>query len=498
MPSGKAYATLKRKNRSGANRQTEQRYAAKNKNGGVGTETPIVDFVKEYAESGITRLHMPGHKGQPLLGPEPLDLTEISGADSLYEADGIIAQSEQNAAKLFGAAHTFYSAEGSSLCIRAMLRIAAQLSGREHPVILAARNVHRSFVYACALLGLKAEWIFPAGGGDSLCSCPVLPAQLQSRLERFRESGREMPAAVYLTTPDYLGGQQPVAELATVCKKFGVPLLIDNAHGAYLKFLPDAKGQTRHPMDCGASMCCDSAHKTLPVLTGGAYLHLSAGLSENAAVIARGAMALFGSTSPSYLILQSLDRCNALLADDYSVRLAECAERVAQLRGELTRRGCAVLQTEPLKLVLDGRETCGGGFAVAQRLKEFRVECEFCDRDFAVLMFSPQNTRRDYERVAAAFAEPLAPRKTPEEPFPGILPLPAAVPIRRAVLAPQETVLLEQAQGRVCAAPLVACPPAIPIAVSGEVLTKNALCLMRYYGISSVAVVRETLWKEER
>ncbi len=136
--------------------------------------------------------------------------------------------------------------------------------------------------------------------------------------------------------------------------------------------------------------------------------------------------------------------------------------------------------------------------AAKKHLKEFRVECEFCDRDFAVLMFSPQNTRRDYERVAAAFAEPLAPRKTPEEPFPGILPLPAAVPIRRAVLAPQETVLLEQAQGRVCAAPLVACPPAIPIAVSGEVLTKNALCLMRYYGISSVAVVRETLWKEER
>lgn len=450
-----------------------------------------MDFVKKYAESGTARLHMPGHKGQPILGPEPLDLTEISGADSLYEADGIIAQSEQNAAQLFGAARTFYSAEGSSLCIRAMLQIAVQLSGREHPVILAARNAHRAFVYACALLGLGVEWMFPASGGDSLCKCPVFPVQLQSRLERFRESGGEMPAAVYLTTPDYLGGQQPVAELAAVCKKFDVPLLVDNAHGAYLKFLPDGEGKTQHPMDCGAAMCCDSAHKTLPVLTGGAYLHISADFSKDAAALARGAMALFGSTSPSYLILQSLDRCNGLLANGYAGRLAECAERVAKLRGRLTRCGCTVLQTEPLKLVLDGRGLCGGGAAIARRLRQFRVECEFCDRDFAVMMFSPQNPPCDYERVAAAFAEPLAPRKTPGEPFPGISPLPVAMPIRRAVLAPQETVSTEQAKDRVCAAPLVACPPAIPIAVSGELLTENALRLLRYYGISSVAVVSE-------
>ncbi|MDD6175855.1 MAG: amino acid decarboxylase [Firmicutes bacterium] len=449
-----------------------------------------MDFVKAYAESGISRLHMPGHKGQPLLGPEPLDLTEISGADSLYEAEGIIARSEENAARLFGAAHTFYSAEGSSLCIRAMLRIAAQLSGREHPVILAARNVHRSFVYACALLGLEAEWMFPASGGDSLCSCPITPEQLQGRLEQFRSCGRELPAAVYLTTPDYLGGLQPVAGLGAVCKKFGVPLLVDHAHGAYLKFLPDCEGKTLHPMDCGASMCCDSAHKTLPVLTGGAYLHLSSGLPEEAAGLARGAMALFGSTSPSYLILQSLDRCNALLADGYPAQLAECAGRTAGLRSELIRCGCAVLQTEPLKLVLDGRGVCGGGFALAQRLREFRVECEFCDRDFAVLMLSPQNDPRDYERTAAAFAEPLPQREAPAAPFPGVFPLPAAMTIRQAMLAPQETVPVERAKNRVCAAPLVACPPAIPIAVSGELLTEDALRLFRYYGVSSVAVVR--------
>ena len=220
-------------------------------------ETPIVDFARSYAESGISRLHMPGHKGQPLLGPEPLDLTEIAGADSLYEADGIIAQSERNAASLFGAAHTFYSAEGSSLGIRAMLRIAAHLSVSMNPVVLAALNVHRAFVFACALLGIEPEWIFPPAGGDSLCSCPVAPEQLKGALAAFVQSRGEVPAAVYIPTPDYLGGRQPVAALAAVCREFAVPLLVDDAHGAYLKFLPDAAGRSQHPMDCGADMCCD-------------------------------------------------------------------------------------------------------------------------------------------------------------------------------------------------------------------------------------------------
>ena len=88
--------------------------------------TPIVDFVRRYAQSGTSRLHMPGHKGQSLLGFEPWDITEIKGADELYGADGIIAQSEANATRLFGTVHTYYSTEGSSQCIRTMLCLALQ------------------------------------------------------------------------------------------------------------------------------------------------------------------------------------------------------------------------------------------------------------------------------------------------------------------------------------------------------------------------------------
>jgi arginine/lysine/ornithine decarboxylase len=122
------------------------------------------------------------------------------------------------------------------------------------------------------------------------------------------------PCAVYVTSPDYLGNQQDLAGLSAVCAARGIPLLVDNAHGAYLHFLP----QPAHPLDLGATACCDSAHKTLPVLTGGAYLHIAKNAPERYARDAKRAMALFGSTSPSYLILQSLDRANAYLAGGYA------------------------------------------------------------------------------------------------------------------------------------------------------------------------------------
>ncbi len=229
-------------------------------------KTPVCDFVAAYEQSGMARLHMPGHKGKGPLGCEGRDITEIAGADSLYEACGVIAESEHNAAALFGAKATFYSAGGSSQCVGAMLCLALQKS--KNRVVLAARNVHKSFLHAAGLLDADVRWLWPRP--YSLLACPVTPEMLENALAALPEA----PAAVYLTSPDYLGNVQPVAQLARVCHAHGAPLLVDNAHGAYLHFLP----APAHPLDEGADLCCDSAHKTLPVLTGGAYLHLGHGL----------------------------------------------------------------------------------------------------------------------------------------------------------------------------------------------------------------------------
>ena len=129
-------------------------------------KTPICDFVRRYANSDVLRLHMPGHKGEGRQGCEPYDLTEVMGADSLYDANGIIRESEKNASELFGC-DTFYSTEGSSLCIRAMLLLLRQYAtemGRE-PLILAGRNAHKTFLSGVALLDLDVEWLY--GEADS-------------------------------------------------------------------------------------------------------------------------------------------------------------------------------------------------------------------------------------------------------------------------------------------------------------------------------------------
>ena len=441
-------------------------------------KTPVCDFVAAYEQSGIARLHMPGHKGKGPLGCEGRDITEIAGADSLYEAGGVIAQSEQNAAALFGAKATFYSAGGSSQCIGAMLCLALQKS--KSRVVLAARNAHKSFLHAAALLDADVRWLWPRS--YSLLACPVTPEMLENALAALPEA----PAAVYITSPDYLGNVQPVAQLARVCHAHGAPRLVDNAHGAYLHFLP----APAHPLDEGADLCCDSAHKTLPVLTGGACLHLGHGLLKAEEGEVRAALSLFGSTSPSYLILQSLDACNRYLADEARPKLAACVRAVEALKADLAAQGWAVAESEPLKVTLHASKRGWRGDALADFLRKSGVECEYADPDDLVLMVSPQNSPEDLEKVRAALAAAGQGSEAPQTP-PQMARPRQAMGIRAALLAPAEEVPVAAAAGRVCAAPTVGCPPAVPVVVSGEEISPDAAAVFRYYGIETVRVVRE-------
>ena len=210
-------------------------------------DTPIWDFLQKYRQAGARRFHMPGHKGAGPLGCETWDITEISGADSLYEASGVIAGSEGNAAALFGAGATFYSTGGSSQCVKAMLHLALQnRPAGTPPVILAARNLHKSFVHAAALLDFTPVWLWPEGGLSSLCACPLTAEGLDRALGTMDAP----PAAVYVTSPDYLGNTADISALGRVCRRRGVPLLVDGAHGVSPLFgaLPAPHGSGGGPV----------------------------------------------------------------------------------------------------------------------------------------------------------------------------------------------------------------------------------------------------------
>lgn len=450
---------------------------------------PVSEFVRAYAAAAPVRFHMPGHKGEPVLGCERLDITEIPGADSLYEAAGILKESEAHASRLFGSARTLYSAEGSSLAIRAMLYLACLAyrakGGRGRPLIAAGRNAHRAFLTAAALLDFDVLWLFPGREDEpfSLCRCSVDKEDLARALDDPAAS--ERLAAVYVTSPDYLGHIADLSALAQTAHERGLPLLVDNAHGAYLRFLP----RSLHPLDCGADLCCDSAHKTLPVLTGGAYLHVAERADPLFSAAAREAMALFGSTSPSYLILQSLDRANAALSDAYPGALAGTAWRAAELKARLEEKGWRFAGDEPLKITVKTKESGYTGREFAEILAANSIVAEFADPDYCVLMMSPANSDRDFARLESVW-ERIAPKKKiaarPPRPVrPRVL-----LSVREAVFSVWERVSLEDAVGRVAAQPPAACPPAIAPVVPGEAVEEGAVDIFRYYDIEELDVVR--------
>lgn len=443
--------------------------------------TPISDFVSKYQNSGASRFHMPGHKGKPFLGAEPWDITEIDGADVLYSADGIIKESEDLASSLFHTAHSFYSAEGSSLAIKAMLALATQsVDPSERPLILAARNAHKAFLYGAALLDIEVEWMYPEPF-THLCRCEITADILRAYLTQCPRK----PCAVYVTSPDYLGQIADIRSLSAVCREFDIPLLVDNAHGAYLNFL----SPSLHPIALGAAACCDSAHKTLPVLTGGAYLHISKNAPTSFTEGARNALSLFASTSPSYLILQSLDLCNRYLSDGYAEKLSACIRRVEDIKANMGEKGFIPEASEPLKIVLHTAKYGYTGEEFCAHLKKFKIVPEFYDMEYLVLMITPENTDTDFERLLLAISR-ISPRNPKKQitysPQKAITRLSA----RKALLSLQEIIPVEDAEGRICAAPSVSCPPAVPIVISGEEITSEAIRLFKLYGIEKVAVIK--------
>ena len=444
--------------------------------------TPILDFLRAYGEGDTARFHMPGHKGRGPLGCEALDITEIAGADVLSHATGIIAESEENATALFGTAHSFFSTEGSTLAIRAMLALAlADAKTGARPLVLAARNAHRAFMSAVALLDASVCWL-EGKEDEHLCAATVTKEDVAAALGENPDA-----AAVYLTSPDYLGNIADIAGISSVCHAAGVPLLVDNAHGAYLAFLQE----NRHPIALGADMCADSAHKTLPVLTGGAYLHISKNAPAEYASRAREMLALFASTSPSYLILASLDAANAALDGGYPARIATAALRLATVRETAEKRGFACVGDEPLKLTLDATPLGYTGGTLADYLRSEKIECEYADERYLVLMASADNDDADFARLARALG--TLPVRTPLTlaPPPARGEREAVLSIRDAMLARAERVPLARALGRIAAAPTVSCPPAVPILVCGERIDAPALDLLSYYGIEEIDVVAE-------
>lgn len=264
-------------------------------------------------------MHMPGHKRHlmPVRGlPYDLDITEIAGADDLHDAGGILAQAMEKTAQLYGSRRTWYLVGGSTCGILAGIR-AAITRGSE---IIAARNCHRSVYHAIELGDYRVHWVYPAQETDfGIC--------LDIRAEDIARAIRRSPGArgVVITSPTYEGILSDVRAISKVCHKAGIPLIVDEAHGAHLGLFEEG-GFGEGALLQGADLVVQSAHKTLPSLTQTAWMHIGGDLIDELEVERQ--LGIFETSSPSYPLMASLDGCTRLLQEQGPELFAAWGERL--------------------------------------------------------------------------------------------------------------------------------------------------------------------------
>ena len=261
--------------------------------------------------------------------------------------------------------------------------------------------------------------------------------------------------------------------------------MVDNAHGSYLNFL----SENIHPINLGADMCCDSAHKTLPVLTGGAYLHISKGFSFFTKQDVKSKMKIFASTSPSYLTLCSLDHANKYMSEK-SKEFDSCVKKVKDIKEFLLSLGHKLVGNEPLKATIDCNNYGYKGTQIAKMLKEENIFVEYSDNAFVVLMFSPFNKNSDFKRLKKAFSKIKRQKEIIRPTFSSLVPL-RKMNIREALLSNSQTIKVEDAEGKILCMTNISCPPAVPIMFSGEVIDKSAIEILKYNNIENIKVVKE-------
>ncbi len=452
---------------------------------------PLYEALEGHLALGRVSLHTPGHKGcADILAPlrAALDLTELPDTDALYEADGAIARAEELAAEVFSSCRTVFSAGGCSLAIQAMLACCC----KEGDKIIIDRGCHRTAVNASALLGLEPVWLMSEAPAAEDGLCPLPSADKLEELLKAHPDAK----AVYITSPDYMGRIWDVPALSRLCGERGIPLLVDNAHGSHLVAF-----EGMHPLHQGASMTACSAHKTLPVLTGGAFLSCA---DPRLAGRMKGAMSLFGSTSPSYLIMASLDLCRSWLAGEGKAALRRTAELCEDIRRTAVGAGFQLPRglCDPMRITLLTEKAGMSGTAAAQALRKAGFEPEYADRSCVVLLPTPFVGEENMKRLEQVIARLPCEGGGGGEAEPNELPplgeiiacartAERVMDLRTAALSLRETVNVEHSAGRIAAASVCPCPPGVPIVMPGERITPACACLLEAMGVTEVECVAD-------
>lgn len=447
--------------------------------------SPILKAITEHNKKNRASFHMPAHKGgaeclSPLAEALKLDITEIPDTGSLFDGEGATAEAEELAAELFQVAGSFMSANGCTLCIQAMLRLAASQGGK----IICGRVIHRAASNAMALLDIIPVWLMPDDSAGAGFTGRITAEGVALALKENPDA-----KAVYITTPDYFGVMSDIAAISKEADKYGVPVLVDNAHGAHLKFIDNSLS----PITRGAAMSADSAHKTLPVLTGGAWLNIA---DEKYLPHARAALSLFGSTSPSYLTMLSLDLCRAWLTDNGAEALKALAVKVKELKEYANDLGLILPDGEcdPLRIAFNTELSGLSGEKAGELLRDNKIEPEYAGHEGVILIPSPFNSETDFVQLRFALRELSTQIRNSGKKINSLaqqkeLPEALLTP-RQALMTEKSTIPVKESVGRIAVQAICPCPPAIPVVIPGEKITAQAVKILLIYGIINIDVVK--------
>lgn len=446
----------------------------------------LFEKLRQNRDSGIYPYHMPGHKrracgslSRALCG---LDITEIEGFDNLHQPRDILLRLQQRAARLYGAEESYYLVNGSTAGVLAAVSAALPLGGH----LLLARNSHKSAYHGAYLRRLKLSYLYPPFWKEWDILDGVTPKQVARALERDASVG-----AVLLVSPTYEGRISDIPAIAEIVHEKGIPLIVDEAHGAHLGF----GGVTpKNSCRAGADLVIHSVHKTLPALTQAALLHVNGNRVDRERL--RRFLRVYQSSSPSYLLMAGIDNALRFVEQDGE----KAFERFQRLYGEMLRRlaACERLRFPPWdrerqdigKLVISVKDSGISGRELYDiLLNRYGLQLEMAAESFGLALFTVNDSRQGYERMTRALLEldkelALRPsesvKKRTAEEFAAEAPA-ERMPLWAAWEKETKEVLLEESPGHCAGDFLNLYPPGVPVLVPGEVITGQMCRLVKQW-----------------
>ncbi len=461
--------------------------------------TDLISILEQLNKSDEYPLHMPGHKrnyGRGFLADAyGIDITEIEGYDNLYEADGILKNSMERAARVYGAEETFFLVNGSTVGILSAITGALKRGER----ILVARNCHKAVFHAMELRELQAVYLHPEYLSDWDIQGKILLEEVREKLTKYPDI-----KAVLITSPTYEGIVSPVADIAKLVHEYNIPLIVDEAHGAHFSF------DERFPesaIQAGADVVIQSMHKTLPSFTQTALMHMKKGYVDTQKI--KEYIGYYQTSSPSYLFMAGMDACisqiekkgNHLWDEFFQIR-----EDFIKRMGNLSHLRIFT-KNDACKLLVSVKGTGLTGKLLQEiLLSKYHIQLEMAAESYILGIITMCDTKEGLDRLGDALLEidkelELKETNVLKEDcnFENIDELfhPDGVDyfmkadskkqeeivysLAQVRELETEEVMLEEATGRICAAYINIYPPGIPLFVPGERITEEGVGLIQRY-----------------